>query len=77
MQRKNDSWKKIYIFSILKICGNDVSKLKMTLAFVIYMMSTDGIVLYADMNVIFFPAIIFYRDMQRKYITSTDATDIQ
>ena len=77
MQRKNDSWKKIYIFSILKICGNDVSKLKMTLAFVIYMTSTDGMVLYVDMNVIFFPAIIFYRDMQRKYITSTDATDIQ
>ena len=77
MQRKNDSWKKIYIFSILKMCGNDVWKLKMTLAFVIYMTSTDGMVLYADMNVIFFPAIIFYRDMQRKYITSTDATDIQ
>ena len=41
------------------------------------MTSTDGMVLYVDMNVIFFPAIIFYRDMQRKYITSTDATDKQ
>ena len=60
MQRKKNSWKKIYIFSILKMCGNDVSKLKMTLAFIIYMTSTDATVPYADMNVNFFPAIIFY-----------------
>ena len=68
MQRKNDSWKKIYIFSILKMCGNDVLKLKMTLAFVIYMTSTDAMVLYVDMNVNFFPAIIFTLHVRITYV---------